>query len=86
MNVGFHGLGVGVEGVPGFVPRVLRDGEVGLLRAEDRAFDAMVEGWRAQMLARGLTRATIDGRCRVRRRFQEFASTLPCVLAAGRSG
>ena len=66
-----------MDGVPGFVPRLLRDGEVGLFRAEDRVFEAMVEGWRAQMLARGLTRATIDGRCGVLRRFQEFAGTFP---------
>lgn len=66
-----------MDGVPGFVPRVLRDGEVGLFRAEDRVFEAMVEGWRAQMLARGLTGSTIEGRCRVLRRFQEFAGTFP---------
>jgi hypothetical protein len=40
-----------VQGVPGFVPRVLRDAEVGLFRAEDRVFDAMLDGWKAQMLA-----------------------------------
>jgi hypothetical protein len=66
-----------VQGVPGFVPRVLRDAEVGLFRAEDRVFDAMLDGWKAQMLARGLTAQTIEGRCRVLRRFQEYAGTFP---------
>lgn len=32
--------------------------EVGLFRADDRVFDAMLDGWRAQMLARGLTTQT----------------------------
>lgn len=66
-----------VQGVPGFVPRVLRDTEVGLFRAEDRVFDAMLDGWKAQMLARGLATQTIEGRCRVLRRFQEYAGTFP---------
>ena len=66
-----------MQGVPGFVPRVLRDAEVGLFRAEDRVFDAMLDGWKAQMLARGLTAQTIEGRCRVLRRFQEYAGTFP---------
>lgn len=50
-----------MEGVPGFVPRRLSDPSVGLFRADERVFDAMLDGWRAQMLARGLTTATIDG-------------------------
>ena len=66
-----------MQGVPGFVPRVLRDAEVGLFRAEDRVFDAMLDGWKAQMLARGLTAQTIEGRCRLLRRFQEYAGTFP---------
>lgn len=47
-------LGVGVEGGPGFVPWVLRDAEIGPFRADDCVFDAMIDVWRAQMLARGL--------------------------------
>lgn len=66
-----------MQGVPGFVPRVLRDAEVGLFRAEDRVFDAMLDGWKAQMLARGLTTQTIEGRCGVLRRFQGYAGTFP---------
>ncbi|MEU7819142.1 hypothetical protein [Pseudonocardia sp. NPDC049154] len=54
-----------MDAVPGFVPRVLRDSSVGLFRAEDRVFEAMVDGWRAQMLARGLVTATIETRTRL---------------------
>jgi integrase/recombinase XerD len=66
-----------VDGVPGFVPRVLRDQDVGLFRAEDRVFEAMLDGWRAQMLARGLVTATIETRCRVITRFQQFTGDYP---------
>ena len=66
-----------MQGVPGFVPRVLRDAGVSLFRAEDRVFDAMIDGWKAQMMARGLATQTIEGRCRVLRRFQEYAGTFP---------
>lgn len=47
-----------LEGVPGFVPRVLRDPGVGLFRADERVFDAMLDGWRAQMLVRRLSDAS----------------------------
>jgi integrase/recombinase XerD len=40
-------------GSSGLRSRVLRDAEVGLFRAEDRVFDAMLDGWKAQMLAAG---------------------------------
>jgi len=63
--------------VPGFVPRVLSDPTVRAFRADERAFDAMLDGWRAQMLARGLTAATIQGRCRLVRRFQGFTGEFP---------
>jgi integrase/recombinase XerD len=72
--------------VPGFVPR-LNDPIVGLFRAEERVFDAMLDGWRAQMLARGLTTATIENRCRLVRRFQEFTGEFPWpVASAGHRG
>jgi hypothetical protein len=51
-----------VDGIPGFVPRVLRDPDVSLFRADDRVFEAMVDGWRSQMLARGLAVDTIKAR------------------------
>jgi hypothetical protein len=53
------------DGIPGFVPKLLSDPTVGLFRADERIFDAMVDGWRAQMLARGLTTATIENRFRL---------------------
>ncbi len=63
--------------VPGFVPQLLRDESVGLFRADERVFEAMIDGWSAQMLARGLQVDTIRNRCRVVRRFQSFAGTFP---------
>jgi len=66
-----------VSSIPGFVPRVLDDPTVGLFRADERVFDAMLDGWRAQMLARGLATATIENRCRLVRRFQEFSGEFP---------
>lgn len=35
-----------MDAVPGFVPRRLRDSNVGLFHAEDRVFEAMLDGWR----------------------------------------
>ena len=63
--------------IPGFVPRLLRDHDVALFRAEDRVFEAMLDGWRAQMLARGLTTGVILTRCAVITRFQKFAGDYP---------
>lgn len=63
--------------VPGFVPRLLVDPSVGLFRADERVFTAMLDGWRAQMLARGLTTDTIKQRCQLLRRFQEFTGEFP---------
>jgi hypothetical protein len=64
------------EQVPGFVPRVLTDvlsGDgIALLRADARVFDAMLDGWRAQMMARGLTTPVIQNSCRMVARFQDF--------------
>lgn len=63
--------------VPGFVPRLLVDPGVSLFRADERVFEAMLDGWRAQMLARGLTTETITNRCRVVARFQQFSGEFP---------
>ncbi len=63
--------------VPGFVPRLLVDPGVSLFRADERVFEAMLDGWRAQMLARGLTTETIKNRCRVVARFQQFSGEFP---------
>jgi hypothetical protein len=51
-----------VEELPGFIPQVLRRDDVSLLRADEAVLKAMVDGWRAQMLARGLAVDTIKGR------------------------
>jgi hypothetical protein len=37
----------------------------------------MVDGWRAQMLVRGLTTQTIKQRCQLLERFQKFKGKLP---------
>ena len=53
--------------LPWFIPHVLRLDDVSLLRADETVFNAMVDGWRAQMLARGLAVDTIRrgaGSCR----------------------
>lgn len=63
--------------LPGFIPQVLRLDDVSLLRADDTVFTAMVDGWRAQMLARGLAVDTIKGRCGVVARFIEFTNEYP---------
>ncbi|MGF4042316.1 tyrosine-type recombinase/integrase [Paenarthrobacter nitroguajacolicus] len=63
--------------VPGFVPRMLVDPDIGLFRADERAFTAMLDGWRAQMLARGLTTQTIKQRCQLLERFQKFTGEFP---------
>jgi integrase/recombinase XerD len=66
-----------VELVPGYIPKLLTDPSVGLFRADERVFEAMVEGWRSQMMARGLTTAYITNRLSVIRRFQAFTGTFP---------
>jgi hypothetical protein len=49
-------MGCELDGVPGFVPRLLRDPGIGLFRSDERVFEAMLHGWRAQMLAAGWCR------------------------------
>lgn len=66
-----------MDGVPGFVPRSLSDPDVRLFRAEDRVFEAMVDGWCTQMLARGLATTTIAARARLVIRFQRFTGEYP---------
>lgn len=63
---------------PGVVPgRLLGPSDVVLLHVEAQVFDAMLAGWRNQMLARGLATATIKSRCRVVARFQAFTNDFP---------
>jgi hypothetical protein len=67
--------GDGADGGNG--ARHLVDGAVSLLRAEDRVFEAMVNGWRAQQLARGLTTQSIRAAAAVVSRFQENTNEYP---------
>jgi site-specific recombinase XerD len=47
------------------------------LRPEDAVFEAMLRGWRAQQVARGLREDTIDARMRLVRRFLAFTNEYP---------
>jgi hypothetical protein len=58
-------------------------GDAPLLRPEAQAFEAMLDGWRAQQLSRNLSFATIDAGARVVRRFQEHAGTYPWQWSPG---
>jgi hypothetical protein len=51
--------------------------DVSLLRADETVFDAMLDGWPAQMLARGLEIDSIKARCRVIARFVDFTNEYP---------
>jgi len=65
------------DAVPGFVPRMLVDPDIGLFRADERVFTATLDGWQAQMPARGLTTETIKQRCQLLERFQRFTGEFP---------
>jgi len=52
-------------------------GGVVQLRPEDAMAEAMLRGWRAQQMARGLREETIVGRERLVRRFLEFTNEYP---------
>lgn len=67
---------------PGRIPAFLTNVNVGLLRAEDRVFEAMLDGWRAQMLARGLSMSYIKSSCGTVQRFQEHANEYPWTRSA----
>ncbi|MFC5853597.1 hypothetical protein ACFPZI_17820 [Streptomyces chlorus] len=47
------------------------------LHPEDAMVDAMLRGWRAQQMSRGLKEGTIAGRERLIRRFHEFTNEYP---------
>ena len=66
-----------MELLPGGVPEFLSSEGVALFRAEDRVFEAMVDGWRAQMLARGLAVDTIKQVTSAVVRFQQFTNDYP---------
>ncbi|HTW97874.1 MAG TPA: hypothetical protein VMD59_03800 [Acidimicrobiales bacterium] len=50
---------------------------VAQLRPEDAMFEAMLRGWRAQQVARGLRAETIEARERLVRRFHESTNEYP---------
>lgn len=53
------------------------------LRPEDAMFDAMLRGWRAQQIARGLRENTIAPRQGLVRRFAEFTNEYPWAWSPG---
>ena len=53
------------------------------LRPEDAMFEAMLRGWKAQQVARGLREDTIVPRERLVRRFLEFADEYPWAWGPG---
>ena len=69
--------GVVSDVVSGFVPRMLLDPDIGLFRADERVFTAMLDVWQAQMLARGLPSQTIKQRYQLLERFQRFTGEFP---------
>ena len=52
-------------------------GGVSLLRPDQQVFDAMLQGWRAQQVARNLAFSTIDGRARTVMAFAAHADAFP---------
>ncbi|MFA6576277.1 MAG: hypothetical protein WCS84_12710, partial [Nocardioides sp.] len=66
-----------MEIIPGRIPEILARQEVGLLRADQQVFEAMLNGWRAQLLARGLSTSYIVSSGRVVERFQEHSNDYP---------
>jgi integrase/recombinase XerC len=66
---------------PGVAGLVLVEG-VPLLHPEPQMFEAMLEGWRNQMLARNLAVSTITSRTLQVRAFQEYANVYPWEWSA----
>jgi len=56
---------------------------VARLRPEEAMFDAMLRGWRAQQMSRGLRDETAGDRERLIRRFHEFTNEFPWRWTAG---
>lgn len=67
---------MGGDGAPGSAKLHLVDG-VALLRPEEQAFAAMLDGWRNQQLARRLAFGTVEGRERMVRAFAAHADAFP---------
>ena len=61
---------------PGAVRLHLAEG-VPLLRPDEQVFQAMLDGWRNQQLARNLARSTVEGRESTVKAFAAYVSTYP---------
>lgn len=72
------------EGALAGSARLVLLGGVALLREDEQIFEAMLEGWRNQGLARNLARFTVQARERQVRPFQAHAATFPGGVARGR--
>jgi integrase/recombinase XerC len=70
------------DDVPGAARLVLHGGDVALLRPQDQVFQAMLDGWRNQQLARRLALSTVEGRERQVRAFADHAQTFPWLWSA----
>jgi len=66
-----------VEDVTAASAAALLPGGVGLLDPERAVFDAMIEGWRRQMVSRGLKASTVKSRLDLIRRFGAFTNDYP---------
>jgi integrase/recombinase XerC len=70
----------GLTAAPGAVRLHLADG-VPLLRPDEQVFQAMLDGWRNQQLARNLARSTVEGREATVRAFAGYVSAYPWAWA-----
>jgi hypothetical protein len=66
----------GFTAAPGAVRLHLADG-VPLLRPDEQVFQAMLDGWRNQQLARNLARSTVEGRENTVKAFAGYVSAYP---------
>src|SRR5438445_13404364 len=69
-------MGMGRDGTPGSAGLHLAAG-LPLLHPDEQVFTVMLEGWRAQQLARNLALATIGRREAVVRAFAAHADAMP---------
>lgn len=65
------------EDVPAGSASLVLTAGVRLLHPETQLFEAMLEGWRNQMLARNLAPATIRNEIRLVRAFAAYADAYP---------
>src|ERR1700728_474906 len=79
---GVLGAGMGRAELAGAARLELVRGVV-QLRPEDSMFEAMLSGWRAQQMARGLREGTVLPRQRLVRRFAEVTAEVPWAWLPG---